>query len=198
MLAGASRAQAGDTLYVANSGSDSVTIYNPGKKANIKPKRKISGANTKLSNPEGVAVDAHGNVFVVGNENPGIVTKYSRKQKGDATPRAEITGTTTQMVFPFGIALDSKHNVYVTNTDPYVDTVEKFAPLAPGNNDPAPTATIGGDNTLLSNPAGIVVDSSDNIFVVNNYSQTVEEFAPPAAGATTLRRSHRSAAAQPA
>ncbi|MGB8412983.1 MAG: NHL repeat-containing protein [Candidatus Binatus sp.] len=186
VLAGASRAQAGDTLYVVNTGDYSVTIYNPGKKADIKPKRQILGAKTELSNPQGVAVDKHGNVFVVGDVWPGIVTKYSPNKKGDATPSAEITGTTTLMEYPFGIALDSKDNVYVTNSDPYVNSVEEFAPLAPGNNDPAPTATIGGADTGLSVPEGIVVDSSNNIFVVNNFSQTVEEFASPAAGSNNV------------
>ncbi|MGB3550370.1 MAG: NHL repeat-containing protein [Candidatus Binatus sp.] len=184
MLAGASRGQAGDTLYVVNTGNYSITIYNPGKKGDIKPKRQISGTKTELSNPQGVAVDKHGNVFVAGDVWPGIVTKYSPNKKGDATPSAEITGTTTAMEYTFGVALDSGGNVYVTNSDPdpAADTVEKFAPLASGINDPAPTATIRGTDTGLSVPEGIVVDSSNNIFVVNNTSETVEEFAPPAAG----------------
>ena len=62
---------------VANTGGGgSITEYAPGARGNAGPVVTISGSATGLSNPNGVAFDAAGDLFVtnVGNDS---VTEYA-------------------------------------------------------------------------------------------------------------------------
>src|SRR5271156_159146 len=44
-------------LYVANQGSESITIYSLGSGGNVSPIGTIIGSNTELNNPVAMAVD---------------------------------------------------------------------------------------------------------------------------------------------
>ena len=52
-------------LYVTNYGSDSVTVYPAGATGNQAPIQNITGSNTGLIEPIGVAVDESGNQLAV-------------------------------------------------------------------------------------------------------------------------------------
>src|ERR1039457_2701034 len=102
-------------IYVANAGAPGVFVYPPlGSSAgllNEAPIATISGSNTGLSYPRGIAVDStSGNIYVA-DESAASVYVYpalaSSTGMPNETPTDTITGSNTGLISPYGIALDS-------------------------------------------------------------------------------------------
>ena len=157
-------------LYVANSGSDSITVYAPFTSGNMAPSRIIGGGNTMLASPSGVTLNAAGELFVA-NSSTNSITVYSLGATGNAAPIRTISGLLTQLDNPQGIALDAAGNLYVANvgtTTPPTSTpssITVYGPIATGN--ATPIRTITGVLTGLVNPQGVIVDSAGNLYVAN-------------------------------
>jgi sugar lactone lactonase YvrE len=103
-----------NTIYVTNDGSiggnpDSITIYPAGSSGNVAPSAVISGSNTGLSMPQGIAIDRNGNICVAndGSTNGGIdtITVYSPGSTGNVAPIRTISGSLTGLVAPSGLAV---------------------------------------------------------------------------------------------
>ena len=85
---------------MANNGNgSSVTEYAVGANGNATPATTISGPDTGLSDPTGVAFDANGDLFV---SNPGndSVTEYAPGASGDAQPVSTLSGAATGLHVP--------------------------------------------------------------------------------------------------
>jgi hypothetical protein len=146
---------AGDgTLYVSNEGADSstfdgsITVYAPGAQGNAAPTRVISGQNTGLVDPVGMALDSAGYLYVANGyfvpdqmDNndftlTGEVLVFAPGASGDVAPVRTISGSKTLFSKPaHGVAVDSQGWIYVTERDVLV-----FAPGA--NGDIAPSQHI--------------------------------------------------------
>lgn len=171
-------------IYVANGGTGSaafsVTVYASGSSGNAAPIRTISGANTHLYDPFGPALDAARNIYVANFDNS--VTVYAANANGNVAPIQTVIGSNTGLNNPFGIALDATRNIYVSNgplpAGPFTVTV--YAAGANGN--VAPIRTIGGANTGLSGPGGIVLATAGNVYVANYYPSRVTVYAAGANG----------------
>jgi hypothetical protein len=165
-------------IYVSNAdsalgGTDSITVYPAGSNGNATPSATISGASTGLLVPSGIALDSSGNMYVT---NPGSqvggadsITVYPAGSNGNATPSATISGTSTALDSPGGIAVDSSGNIYVTNDGGLVggsDSITVYSAGSNGNVAPSETLLALG----LAAPAGIVVDSSGNLYVADDGS----------------------------
>jgi len=180
-----------NNLYVANSdgGSNdpSITVYAAGAKGNAAPIQIISGPSTGLMNPSGVAVDSSHDVYVAnpGNSDGGTVTVYAAHANGDEAPIQTISGPNTQLSVPTGIAVDSSKNIYVSNTTGrygrgFYGRITVYA--AGSNGNVAPIQTISGDETKLSYPWGLALNSSRDIYVAAGAPSTVLVFAAGANG----------------
>jgi Beta-propeller repeat/NHL repeat len=162
-------------IYVANeeggaSRNGSIAIYPAGSTGQVLPSAVISGVNTELNDPVGVALDSAGNIYVTnlfgGPTNNGIVTEYAAGSNGDVAPIATITSTGYAVGLPRGIALDSAGNIYVANFLGNNGSISVFAPGSNGN--ATPIASIAGSNTGIQGPYGLALDSSGNIYVSNH------------------------------
>ena len=96
-------------IYVANSGNDSVTEYAPlvaGPLADTAPIATISGGNTDLDEPQGIAVDSKGYVYV-SNSGSNSILKFKPPDSGgnDNAPIEEIDGGKTLLNVPSLISL---------------------------------------------------------------------------------------------
>jgi hypothetical protein len=155
---------ASGNLYVANAVyfpstglGNSITVYAAGARGNVAPIQSISGYNTLLESPEGVALDAERNIYVANNCDDsacGSVTIYAAGSTGNVAPTGGISGSKTLLGNsleggPIGIALDAEDNIYVG--DAY-DGVVVFAAGANGN--VAPARVI---DTLKDNAGGLNV-----------------------------------------
>ena len=191
---------AAGNIYVADYGLHfgvvpaSVFVYPPIASStgmlNEAPSSTISGHDTGLLNPFGIALDSSRNIYVADDGNsaampavPASVFVYSAGSHGDAAPLATISGNNTGLVEPCGVALDSTGNIYVA--DFLAASVFVYSPLqtsGTGLLNENPTVTIK-DSQHLVGPCGITLDSSSNIYVADSRAAGV--FAYPAVGSST-------------
>ncbi len=153
------------------SGPDSVFVYAAGSNANAAPIATISGSKTGLSGAIGITLDSSGKIYVADGEAESVFIYSalgSRTGLLNEAPIATISGSNTGLGYPYGIALDSSGNIYVTAVyyagDIYV-LVYPPVGSSTGTLNESPTAFIFGSDTGLSNPQGIALDSSGNIYV---------------------------------
>ena len=156
--------------FVSGVGT-SVNVYPAGSNGNVSPAANIVGADTELDLPIGIALDSGGNIYVSngfgGPTQRGSVTVYRAGSSGDAVPSNVITSNNTGIDFARSIAVDSGGNIYLANDFAFgVGSIDIY-PAGSYATSP-PVATIAGDNTELSDPFGVALDSSGNIYVLND------------------------------
>ncbi len=121
---------------------------------------------TGLDSPDGVAVDAAGNLYVTAGGNDRVVKL------------AAATGTQAELPFtdlhlPIGVAVDGAGNLYVT-TD--IVCLRQYCPgngrvlkLAAGSDIPTDLPFTG-----LNEPHGVAVDGAGNLYVTDRGRQVVK------------------------
>ena len=82
----------------------SVTVYAAGAYGNVAPTRTISGSNTGLFYPFGIALDSSTNIYIT-NYNGQSVTVYAAGANGNVAPVQTISGSNTGLNGPAGILL---------------------------------------------------------------------------------------------
>lgn len=136
-------------------GKAAILVYAPGAHRDAAPSWMISGSQTRLSRPNGVAVDDAGNVYVSDVSTVyGSVYVYASGQHGNVAPVQAISGLKTNLVTPLSVGVDTVHHIYVANSQA-AGTVTVYAAGATGN--VAPIQTIDGQRTGLVIPFGIAV-----------------------------------------
>ncbi len=188
-------------IYVVDQFYPSVFVYPPlGSSTgllNETPTAIIFGSNTGLAEPEGITLDSSGKIYVADDGNaeddipPSVFVYPALSLSGvlNEAPTATISGSNTDLEAPFGIALDSNRNIYVTDYGATSVFVYPALGSSTGLLNEAPTATIGGSDTGLNFPLGIVLDSSGKIYVADISFSGDEIFSSvivyPALGSST-------------
>ena len=146
-----------------------------------------TGGAARFDFPNGIAVDASGNVYVTERVNgtvrkitvDGIVTTVagSPMQPGSA----DGTGTAARFAAPSGIAVDAVGNLYVADTGNHTirkitaaGVVSTLAGLAGSSG----TTNGTGSAARFSSPRGIAVDGSGNVYVAEPMSETIRRITP--------------------
>ncbi len=147
------------------------------------------GASASVNTPSGLAVDANGNVYLADQEShrirkvspAGIITTVAGSGEpgfsGDNGP-----ATRAQLNFPFGVALGRDGSIYISERHNH--RVRRVSPSGiittfagtgadgfSGDNGPATSAQ-------LSEPRGLAVDSSDNLYIADAYNARIRKVAP--------------------
>jgi sugar lactone lactonase YvrE len=165
-------------IYALNLCNNTITVYAKGSNGDAAPTAIIGGSNTGLSSPEDIAVDSGANIYVLDGGSccsftPSVFV-YAAGSNGNVAPIATISGSNTGFIAPSSIALDSSGNIYVADTGESFGegpgSVFVYPPVGSSTGLPneSPIATITGFNTGLVTPIGIAVDSSHNIYVVDD------------------------------
>jgi uncharacterized protein YjiK len=134
--------------------------------------------------PFGVAVDSVGNVYVADQENSTIrvVTAAGVVTTLAGTPRifgsADGSGAAARFYHPSGLAVDSAGNVYVADTSNH--TIRKVTAAGvvttlAGTAGTAGSADGGGAIARFNQPTGVAVDSTGNIYVVDQGNDTIRK-----------------------
>lgn len=169
---------------VAVDGSGNVYVADGNNNAirKITPAGVVSTLASSFSNPIGVAVDSSGNVYVADSGNneirkitpAGVVSTLAGTGfQGNANG----IGPLASFYFPRGVAVDSSGNVYVSDSNN--NEIRKITPgglvstLAgsgsAGNSDGSGTAA------SFSDPYGIAVDSSGNVYVADSNNSEIRK-----------------------
>ncbi|HLK30636.1 MAG TPA: NHL repeat-containing protein [Puia sp.] len=147
-----------------------------------------TGSGAKFFGPDGVVLDAAGNLYVADYTNnrirkvspAGVVTTLAGGTQG----YADGTGTAAQFFSPTGIAIDGSGNLYVADT--YNHRIRKITPAGvvstlagsgatgPGNGAYADGAALSAQ---FSGPQGVAVDGSGNVYVADNGNNVIREIS---------------------
>ena len=153
-----------------------------------------SATSAALSGPEGVFVDASGNIFIADTQNS--VIREVTASNGNiitvaGTGAAGYSGdgglaTSAQLYDPYGVFVDSAENIFIADTDNCL--IRKVSggnistvvgnPLAT----PAPCSYSGdggpATSAQLDEPFGVFVDSSGNIFIADTQNSAIRVVNP--------------------
>jgi len=145
-----------------------------------------TGTAASFSWPQGLAVDATGNVYVADSANfkirkitpAGVVTTFagSGSQNVPAGKTQDDTGTAATFSWPAGVALDGAGNLYVPDT--FYGTIRKITPAGvvttlAGTNDGAVDGSLS--TAKFNRPTGIVVDTSGNVYVADSKNNSIRK-----------------------
>jgi len=145
------------------------------------------GSAAQFYYPFAVAVDSAGNVYVADTNNytvrkitpAGLVTTLA----GLAGNYGSTDGTGSDARFGnlFGIAVDNAGNVYATD-DTY-STIRRITPAGvvttlAGTPGTSGSADGTGSAARFNSPRGIAVDSAKNLYVSDQYNQTIRKITP--------------------
>jgi sugar lactone lactonase YvrE len=146
------------------------------------------GSAARFSNPVGVTVDEHGNLFVVDNQAIRMVTPEGSVTTVAGWPftsgSGDGVGSDARFNGPTGIAVDKMGNLYVADTVNY--TIRKIT-LA-GTNWLVTTfaGRIGdpgfedgmGSAAGFSAPVGLAIDQDGNLYVADRNNSTIRKITP--------------------
>ncbi len=195
------RVDASGNVYVADTGNDAIrkittsngvaTVSTLAGRPGVSGYVNGTGGNAKFDSPEGLAVDAAGNLYVADTFNntireittspAGVVTVTTLAGQPGVSGHADGTGTAATFDSPEGVAVDAAGNVYVADTGN--DTIRKITisngvvtvstlagqPGVPG------TANGTGTAAQFDEPTDVAVDASGNVYVADKGNSTLRE-----------------------
>jgi sugar lactone lactonase YvrE len=150
-------------------------------------------ANAEFYGPQGLTVDAQGNIFVADFGN-NVIRKITPAGVISTVAGNTIAGyvdgvatTVAEFFNPAAVAVDAQGNLYVAdynnNMIRKVTSAGVVSTVA-GTRTPgylnATVNTTTGVNAAFRNPAGIVVDATGNIFVADIGNSAIREITPAA------------------
>jgi len=137
--------------------------------------------------PHGIASDASGNIFVAQPTSirritpQGVVSTFAGSTS-EVSGGADGIGTAATFANPFGLAIDSSNTIYVAdilnnNIRKITSTgvVTTFAGSKSGANGRADGS---GTTATFNNPTAIAIDSSSNLFVADQFNNTIRKITP--------------------
>jgi sugar lactone lactonase YvrE len=146
-----------------------------------------TGTAASFDLPEGIAVDASGNLYVTDTDNDtirkitpeGVVTTLAGKARTFGS--ADGTGAAASFFYPQGIAVDASGNLYVADTDN--TTIRKITPEGVVTTLAGTAGTYGstdgtGAAASFNSPTGIAVDASGNLYVADSGNVTIRKVTP--------------------
>lgn len=141
------------------------------------------GNNAQFNYPQGIAVDASGNVFVADTGNhairkisvSGVVTTFA----GGSTILgfADGIGTEAKFYLPSSLVIDSEGNIFVSDTGNFrirKITAARVVTTIAGNSNYGYADGIGSDAQFIS-PNGIALNSEGSLFVADSQNQRIRK-----------------------
>lgn len=153
-----------------------------------------TGAVARFNEPAGITVDSAGNAYVADYSNHTIrkINVAAEVTTLAGTPgvygRTDGTGAAARFAGPLGVAHDSAGNIYVADFANY--TVRKVSPagvVTTFAGSAGVSGSMDGTSATASfyQPAGVAVDSADNVYVADYGNHTIRKITP-AGVVTTL------------
>jgi DNA-binding beta-propeller fold protein YncE len=172
------------TIYVADGFNDRIQYFNE-YGFYLGQWGSYGTGDTQFREPAGVAVDSAGYIYVTDHYNDRVV-KYAPggiyQTKWGVQCQTSIQGEhgcDGDFYHPWGIAVDSSDNVYVA--DAFNHRIEKFTNTGTvlakwGTECDTGTEGVDGCDGKFNTSAGVAIDGSDNLYVVDYYNNRVQKF----------------------
>lgn len=184
---------ASGNLYITEQGNNDIRVVAPGGAvitlAGNGTKGYVDGAGTtaEFNIPEGVVLDAGGNVYVADSQNnvirritpAGVVSTYA----GNGT-KGYVDGpaATAEFSDPTGLAIDKARNIYVT--DAFNNVIRKISSTGTvstfAGSGSSGSANGTGSAASFQLPTGITIDGSNNLYVTESVNSDIREITPTA------------------
>jgi streptogramin lyase len=142
-----------------------------------------TGTAAQFYSPRGVTVDGSGNVYVADSSNntirkitpAGVVTTFAGTAGSQGLTNG--TGSAARFTDPYGIAVDSGGNLYIADTSNNairkITSAGVVTTLAGGGAQGSTDGT--GTSARFSEPRGVAVDSSGNVYVADYGNSTIRK-----------------------
>ena len=146
-----------------------------------------TGASAEFNQPNGLAIDAQGNLYIADTGNStirkvtpaGVVTTIAGS--AEITGSADGQGPAARFSSPTGVAVDGSGNLFVTDTGNNTIreiTAAGLTSTIAGTSGITGSSDGSGSGALFKGPTGIVVDSSGNLFVADTGNDTIRKVSP--------------------
>lgn len=171
----------GPLLYVADSGNNSIFVFQRTASGVALPLHTVFGAATLLNAPFPIATDPAANIWVANHASPPTLLEYPPGAVGNFAPITIMF--VSSPIIPGnldvrGLVFDAAGKLYVA-TGP-TNHVMVYAGGA--KDTPVPLQDITGFSTQINDAEGIALDRSGNIYTTSLGSDAILEFAAGASG----------------
>ena len=166
----------------------------------------VQAISTELNDPNGIAIDANGNIYISDGGNScsirkvNIATGLISTIAGTSNNERGFTGdgrpaTAAEFWFTKGVALDTAGNVYIVDYDNNrirkVNAITGIITTVAGNSplhDFGDFSGDGGPATLaqFNHPNGVAVDIHGNIYIADQYNERIRKVTASTGIITTV------------
>ena len=156
----------------------------PATKAFIVSTLMKSGGVGLFNNPNGITADGQGNLYVVDQDNSTIRKIDSNNNVTTIAGQVGVAGSAdgqganASFYYPSGITSDGQGNLYVVDQNNFtirkIDSNDTVTTIA-GQVGNAGSANGQGTNATFSYPTGITSDGQGNLYVTDQYNQTIRK-----------------------
>ncbi len=185
----AAATDAAGNMYIADTTNNTIRKITPADvvttlagTAGVTGSNDGTGSAAQFNSPQGLTVDASGNVYVsdTGNNTIRLVTPAGvvTTLAGSAGASGSSDGTGTAALFnrPLGIVIDTANNLYVADSGN--DTIRKITPAGAVTTLAGMAGVTGGMDATgnaarFNTPAGLAIDASANIYVADSGNYTI-------------------------
>jgi len=179
-------------VYVSDQSNHRIQKWLPGAVTGT----TVAGGNgagnaaNQLNGPYGLFVDAQGNIFVADAQNNRVQKWIPGAVSGFTVAGGNGYGSSAnQLRRPVDVFVDKTGSLYITDNNNY--RIQKWLPgaiegitVAGGGNYP------GSSANQISNPYGLFVDDSLNIFIADRNNHRIQKWAAGADSGITVAGSH--------
>ena len=182
---------ASSNVYIADAGNNKIRkITSTGVVSTFAGSNSIgaidgTGVSASFKTPNGLAVDASGNIYVADQGNnkirkitpTGLVSTFA----GSGTLGAiDGTGTTASFNIPSGLAVDLSGNLYIA--DAGNNKIRKITPTGVVSTF-AGSGSYGADNgtgiaASFNQPIGVAIDASGNVYIAEQGNHKIRKITP--------------------
>lgn len=148
----------------------SITVHSRTARGSAPPLRVISGPNTQLNWPTGLAFDSERRELFVANDMGPSILVFDAEASGNVAPKRVLKGPQTQLANPTGVFVDAKNReLWVANFGGHSATVYDID--AGGNTRPTRvirSAPPDAPSLMIGNPGAVAYDSKREQLLVPN------------------------------
>lgn len=184
---------ASGNLYVADQGNNAIrkitaagAVITLAGNASASGSADGSGTSASFNGPQGVAVDAAGNLYVADTGNHTIRkltpagTVSTLAGAAGAAGSADGTGPVARFNTPSDLTTDTAGNLYVADTGN--NTVRKLTPAGVASTLAGSAAVFGSTDgsaatALFNTPSGAAADAAGNLYIADTFNNTIRKIS---------------------